>query len=64
MDYYEVVVYCHGKYVRFIKYDMSCALEAAHSIVMKHLLCDEDALSIDIYSVKNSRHSIIVHIEV
>lgn len=66
--YYEVVIQRCEKYVRFIKYDLSCALEAATAIITQHVIIDDvqqhPDMEIDIYKVDRSRRLLEVHIEV
>ena len=68
-DYYEVVIQRNERYIRFIKHDLSVALEAATAIIMKHVGMDQDVMvkpdmEIDIYRMSNRSCLLEVHIEV
>lgn len=66
--YYEVKLRSeHGETVRFIKYDLSCALEAVAAIIIKTLQLDESSgdLEIEIYKVSDRGvYTLEVHTEV
>ena len=67
MDYYEVIVRRNGKSIRFIKHDLSVALEAASILIAKHISMDTDEgeLEIDIYLDCRLKSStmLMVHME-